>query len=132
MSAWARRLRQGGTEALKRRKPPGAEPKLTPEQLAQLPGILLRGAPAYGWSTDLWTTGRIAEVIGTVFGVRYHRNYMGRLMGKIRFSLQKPARRAKEKDEGKKRTWLRTTWPSLKKNSSRGGRSSSSTRAGSP
>src|ERR671934_46560 len=44
VSQWLRRAREGGgVAALKHRSPPGPSPKLTPEQLAQLPSLGTRG-----------------------------------------------------------------------------------------
>ena len=40
VSRWAALARQEGSQALRRRKPPGGPRKLKGEQLAQLPGLL--------------------------------------------------------------------------------------------
>lgn len=116
VARWANALRQGGLEALKMRDLPGAEPKLDDGQRRRLVGILLEGPRAHGWSTDLWTTKRVATLIEREFGVAYHFNYMGRLLASLGFSWQKPRRRAREKDEERKATWLRTTWRRVRKN----------------
>ena len=71
VSQWARKGRDGGKEALLHRKPPGAAPRLTPEQRAQLPTLLGRGAEAFGFVGDLWTQPRVTEVIKREFGVAY-------------------------------------------------------------
>jgi len=57
VSQWMTRAREGGPEALRRRPPPGAPPRLTPAQLAQLPELLARGPAAYGFRGQLWTCG---------------------------------------------------------------------------
>ena len=46
VSQWVKRGRAGGVEALKAHPPTGVKPKLTPEQKAQLPELLAKGAPA--------------------------------------------------------------------------------------
>jgi len=43
---------------------------LTPQQRAQLPALLARGAEAFGSRGELWTTKRVAAVIAHAFGVR--------------------------------------------------------------
>ena len=50
-------------------------PKLTPEQKAQIPALLLRGAEAFGFSGDVWTCERIAAVIACELEVVYRLHY---------------------------------------------------------
>ncbi len=114
-SRWARALREGGVGALRARRAPGAEPRLAREELGDLVGMLSRGATAWGWSTDLWTTRRVAELIEREFGVDYNPNYVGRLLHRLGLSWQKPRRRAKERDEARRAAWLRSTWVRVKK-----------------
>jgi hypothetical protein len=47
-------------------------PKLSREQLAEVEVALAKGAEATGYTTDLWTLKRVAEVIERVTGVTYH------------------------------------------------------------
>jgi transposase len=77
--------------------------------------LLLRGARAHGYRTNLWTTARIAEVIQREFGVQYHRDHVGRLMHSLQWSPQKPERRALERDEIAIEGWKRKDWPRIKK-----------------
>ena len=63
VSQWLKRGREGGVEALGAHPPKGMAPRLTPEQKAQIPGVLARGAEAYGCRGDVWTARRVAEVI---------------------------------------------------------------------
>src|SRR4051795_5122026 len=51
---------------------PGRTPRLTAEQLAELDGLLLKGAKAHGVRTDLGTAARAAELIERQFGVAFH------------------------------------------------------------
>ena len=48
VSQWVAQARQGGTQALRRRKPPGGRRKLSDVKLAQLPQLLSRGPSAFG------------------------------------------------------------------------------------
>src|SRR6202049_1640022 len=41
---------------------PGPAPRLSSEQHQRLLGLLLEGAKAHGWSTQLWTCARVAEL----------------------------------------------------------------------
>ena len=77
---WREVVRRRGLKALTAKPAPGRPPKLTAAQQRQLPRLLLRGATAWDFDTDLWTTGRIATVIRRTFGVRLHRAHVGRLL----------------------------------------------------
>jgi transposase len=72
VSHWLKRAREGGVEGLYSQPPPGPTPRLTGEQLAQLPSLLARGAEAFGFLGEVWTAKRVAAVIREEFGVRYH------------------------------------------------------------
>jgi transposase len=76
---------------------------------------LLKGAKANGFSTDLWTCSRIAELIERRYGVRYHVDHIPRLMASLGWSCQKPEVRAVERDEQAIQTWVSKDWPRIKK-----------------
>jgi transposase len=94
---------------------PGRPPKLTPADKRKLIRLLLKGPIAHGHTTDLWTCDRIARVIRREFGVRYHRDHIGRLMRELGWSHQKPDRRALERDEERVKRWKQKDWPRVKK-----------------
>ena len=115
VSQWMKRARQGGVQALKRRPAPGAPPRLSEEQRARVPELLELGAEAYGFRGEVWTCERVAEVIRREFGVSYHAAHVSRLLKALRHSLQKPQRRANQRDEEAIEHWKGKRWPSLKK-----------------
>jgi transposase len=115
VSQWMKRAREGGVEALKRRPAPGASPRLSEEQRRKLPELLARGAEAHGFRGEVWTCERVAEVIRREFGVSYHPAHVSRLLKVLRQSLQKPKRRANQRDEEAIENWKEERWPSLKK-----------------
>jgi transposase len=123
VSQWMTRAREGGVDALRRRPPPGASRRLSPEQLTRLPALLQRGAEAFGFRGQVWTRARVAVVIRFEFGVSYHAVHVGRLLKAIRWSPQKPMRRARQRNEAAIAYWRDETWPAIKK-----GRKRSSTR----
>jgi transposase len=99
-------------------------------QLAQLAEHLQNGPQTHGYATALWTTERIARLIKRQFGVRYHRDHVGRLLGQMGWSCQRPTGRARERKEEEIARWKRVEWPRIKKKPKlKGARSSSSTRA---
>ncbi len=119
VSQWLKRGREGGVEALSTHPPKGMAPRLTPEQRAQIPGLLARGAEAYGFRRDVWTARRVAEVIHRTFGVRYHRDHVGRLLREAGWSRQQPIERATQRDEAAIKAWYEQRWPAIKKKPSR-------------
>jgi transposase len=112
---WAQRWRRRGETGLHRRARPGRPTKLARARLAQLPRLLARGAEAYGFSSPIWTTQRVADLIWRRFRVRYDRDHVCRLLHRFGWSWQKPARRARERDEAAIQRWVKHTWPRLKK-----------------
>jgi transposase len=114
VSQWMTRARNGGLEALRHCPPPGAPRRLTDAQLARLPALLQPGAEAYGFRGEVWTRARVAVIIRFEFGVSYHPVHVGRLLKAIRWSPQKPARRARQRDEAAIARWRQETWPTLK------------------
>jgi transposase len=125
VSQWLKRAREEGVEALRRHPAPGPQPKLTAEQLAQLPALLARGPAAYGLRGERWTSKRVAEVIWRTFGVRYHPTHVTRLLHAVGQSVQHPVTRATQRDEQAIRAWWQERWPALgKKRSPKGAPSS--------
>ena len=119
VSQWMKRGRAGGVEALKAHPPTGVQPRLSAEQKAQLPALLAKGAEAYGFRGDVWTASRVAEVIFRTFGVRYHRDHVGRLLREADWSRQQPIERATQRDEAAIEQWAQERWPAIKKKPSR-------------
>ena len=112
---WRDARRRGGKKALKVRFSPGRPRKLSGTQRKKLVKMLLKGSIAQGYSTNLWTTARIAEVIQQEFGITYHRDHVGKLMHELRWSPQKPERRAVERNDRAIEEWKRQRWPRVKK-----------------
>ena len=115
VSQWMTRVAREGEEALRARPHLGAAPKLKPEQLKLLPEFLSHGAEAYGFRGEVWTCARIKEVIRLEFAVTYHKDHVSRLLKALRWTPQKPAERAAQRDEQQIERWREQTWPELKK-----------------
>src|ERR687894_400415 len=116
VSQWMKRARDGGgVEALKRQPAPGATPRLSEDQRARLPELLAQGAQAHGFRGEVWTCERVTIVIRKEFGVSYHPAHVSRLLKALRQSLQKPQRRANQRDEEAIEHWKEKKWPSLKR-----------------
>src|SRR5579859_8054302 len=115
VSQWFKKARTLGVQALRHRPPPGAQARLSAQQMKQLPALLDRGAEAFGFRGDVWTTARVVAMIKQQFGVSYHRAHGSRLLRRVKQSLQKPIQRASQRDEAAIATWKKERWPALKK-----------------
>jgi transposase len=115
VSKWKRQLAEEGPEALQMRKATGRPPKLDEAAKQALVKKLEEGAVAAGFATEQWTQARVKKVIEREFGVRYHQNYISRLLDDLGWSVQKPDPRAIERDEDLIRAWLSRDWPRIKK-----------------
>lgn len=115
VSQWFKKAKVQGKEALRRHPAPGRQPKLTSQQREQLPGLLARGAEAFGFRGQVWTTKRVAELIKQTFGVSYHPAHCSRLLRSVRYSVQKPIQRATQRDEEAIQRWKDEQWTALKK-----------------
>jgi len=125
VSQWLKRARENGVDALRRHPAPGPDPKLSSEQLAQIPTLLVRGPEAYGFRGQVWTCKRVAEALRRTFGVTYHPAHVNRLLHSLRHSVQRPVERATQRQESAITAWWRERWPALeKKRSMRDARSS--------
>jgi transposase len=108
---WHQTWSEGGAEALRQQRPAGRRPRLSGSQLERLEQELVKGPQAQGYRSELWTTGRIGKLIRKLFGVGYHRGQVWRLLGQMGWSPQRPALRARERDEGAIAHWRRRHWP---------------------
>lgn len=112
---WRDRRQAFGEQGLKVRSSPGRPSRLSREQKQQLLELLLRGPGAFGWRTEVWTTGRIAQLIESQFHVAYHPDHVGRILHSLRWSPQKPERRALERNEETIQQWKSKNWKRIKK-----------------
>jgi|SRR5215218_3284386 len=115
VSQWMKRAREQGVEGLRHKPPPGATPRLSEDERAKLPELLAQGAEAHGFRGEVWTCERVATVIRREFGVSYHPAHVSRVVRALGLSLQKPQRRAEQRDEEAIEHWKEKKWPSLKR-----------------
>ena len=115
VSEWWLAWRDGDTKKLKGATEAGRRPRVQPEQLKLVEKELLRGARAHGYETDLWSLPRIAGLIKKLTGVSYHPGHVWKILQRMGWSLQRPAVRARERDEQKVAQWKSQTWEEVKK-----------------
>jgi transposase len=132
VSQWLTAAQAGGCAALRRRPRGRKAPKVTAAQRDQLPALLSQGAEAYGFIGQVWTTGRVAEVIWREFGVRHHPAHVSRILKAIQWTVQKPIQRASQRNEAVIAAWREERQPALQaKPRTRGAPSSTSMSPGS-
>ncbi|WP_456302777.1 IS630 family transposase [Streptomyces mirabilis] len=119
---WHQVWRDGGVQALSSRGPSGSRCRLSPRCLEKLAAHLEQGPAAHGWVEDqVWTAARVATLIGRKFHVSYSVSGATRLMHRLGFSPQVPARRVAERDEQAVKVWKEATWAEVKEPGRPGG-----------
>ncbi|MFK0194354.1 winged helix-turn-helix domain-containing protein [Kitasatospora sp. NPDC090308] len=112
---WHQLWRENGVEALASRGPGGSRCRLSLRCPAKLAAYLEQGPAAHGWMEDqVWTTSRVATLIGRKFHVSHSLSGATRLMHRLGFSPQVPARRVAERDEQAVTVWEEVIWAEVK------------------
>jgi transposase len=119
---WRAASDRGGDSALAARPHPHRPSRLTAQQLGRLETLLLQGADAHGWPNRLWTTSRVVELIRRHFNIGFHHDHVGRfLRQRLGWSVQKPRRRARERDEAAILRWQSEEFPRIARDARRRG-----------
>ncbi len=112
---WVRRFDFEGNQGLQR-KPGSGRPRkleeLTEEELSE---IVLQKASDFGYETDLWTVGRVRQVIQERFDIRLSSNTVWRRLRDAGLTYQKPEREYYEIDEETRQAWLREEVPKIRR-----------------
>jgi transposase len=115
VSRWVAKFRNGGSDGLRRKAGSGRPRKLeelTEEELRQ---IVLPGAMAVGFETDLWTVRRLRRVIRDKFRIQLSKNTIWRRLRDAGLTYQKPEREYYEIDEATRKKWLRYEVPKIRR-----------------
>ena len=115
VSRWVAKFRNGGSDGLRRKAGSGRPRKLeelTEEELRQ---IVLPGAMAFGFETDLWTVSRLRRVIRDRFRIQLSKNTIWRRLRDAGLTYPKPEREYYEIDEATRKKWLRYEVPKIRR-----------------
>jgi transposase len=112
-STWAQAL--AADPQAWRRKPLGRPGSMGAQEKAKLSKMLVAGAIANGFPTELWTLARIATLIERQFGHSFSGVHVWRILRELGFSNQRPTGRAVQRDEQAILRWKTQRWPALKK-----------------
>ena len=115
VSRWVCAARAGGAQALRARPVPGRPRKLNPWQEQTVLSWLRKSPTAFGFADELWTSRRLAALIAGRLGVRFNSNYLVEWLTQRGYSAQKPAKKARERDEPAIARWVTEDWPRLQK-----------------
>ena len=115
VSRWNDAFERYGPDGLAAKPQSGSRPRLSRRQHERLVRILVKGACAAGFATELWTLRRVQQVIEREFATSYHVGHLWRVLPELGFCAQKPARRAREQDEAAVAAFRKREWPAIKK-----------------
>src|SRR5262249_35617665 len=99
VSTWMK-LARPAPETLAAKPHVGPKPRLSAEHFRELEPWLLRGAPGHGWPNVWWACDRPAEWIQRHSRFRFHPEHVRQMLKRrLKWTSQKPQRRARERDE---------------------------------
>lgn len=111
---WVRRFATDGIRGLERRPGSGRPVLLTTFDMEALNDIVLEPASYFGFETDLWTVGRLRQVIQEEYGMTLSHDTVWRRLRDAGFTYQKPERRYFEASEEARQEWMQTEVPRIR------------------
>ena len=108
---WKKKKKDG----LKSKGRPGPRSKLTPEKIKKVKMVILKGAAAAGYDTDLWTLSRIQKTIQKTVRVAIGQTHTWSVIHSLGFTCQKPETRYRDRDEAAIKRWKQDTWVRIQK-----------------
>ena len=92
---------------------PGPPPKFNDGHISALEGELRRAAQAHGYENALWTIQRVKRLIKDKLALRCSESEAWRLLRRMKWSPQKPIRKARERKADKIKEWKEQRWPQI-------------------
>jgi len=115
VSQWLANFERSGIDALLEGQRPGRPCGLEPAHCNTIMEIVDSGPVAYGFTGGVWTSPMVARVISEEFGRTYHPGHVRKILYALDFSVQRPRRVLARADAQKRRGWIRSTYPDIKK-----------------
>ena len=115
VAKWMARHRAEGEAGLAAKPTPGRPRFLSPAQETSVKTWLTQKPTAHGFRTDLWSARRIVELIRRNFGVAFHPASMRRWLTERGYSPQRPARKARQRNDDVIVHWVANDWPRIQK-----------------
>jgi len=112
---WLRKYHTNGEDGLQRQVGSGRPRLLDDLEEKDLRWLVMRPASDFGYETDLWTVGRLQQVIEEVLEVTVSKDTVWRRLRDAGLTYQKPERQYFQVDEKARQKWLRTEVPQIRK-----------------
>jgi transposase len=112
---WMQSFRRHGWAGLAAERSSGRPGKLSRTQEKILLRWLADPDMDLGFPTELRSAARIADLIEDEWGVKFNARYLPRWLKARGFSLQKPERVPRERNDETIAAWVAEDWPRLKK-----------------
>jgi transposase len=125
VARWMARHRAAGEAGLAAKPTPGRPRFLSPHQEEQVKTWLSQKPTDHGFRTDLWSARRIVDLIRRKFGVAFHPASMRRWLAGRGYSPQRPARKARQRNDDAISHWVANDWPRIQKKRAKRGPTSS-------
>ena len=112
---WLQAAEVGGAEALASTKGSGRPPKLTEKRQLKIREWLAGKDPRqYGFDFGLWTRNIVADLVEQKYRIRLGLSTIGRILGRLGITPQKPLRRAYERNPERIEAWKREEFPAIR------------------
>src|SRR4030095_15378485 len=119
---WLAKYREGGLEALRAKPVRGRPPRLSGGQLQRLYTLVVGNDPRQlQFAFALWTRAMVRELIRREFAVALSEVSVGRLLGKLGLSPQRPLYRAYQQNPEAVARWKAETYPQLRREAAEAG-----------
>ncbi len=119
VAKWMARHRADEADGLAAKPTPGRPRFLSPAQEERVKLWLAQKPTAHGFRTDLWSARRVVELVRRRCGVTFHPASMRRWLTQRGYTPQRPARKARQRDDEAIAGWVKTDWPRIQKKSRR-------------
>ena len=96
---WVAAFRESGVQGLQAKPPTPTPSRLSPTQQQHVLSWIVRDTRDFGFSAELWTSRRLAQVIERAYGVRYNHRYLCSWLLSHGMTAQKPRRQAWQRDQ---------------------------------
>ena len=115
VAKWMARHRAEGEAGLAAKPTPGRPRFLSPAQETRVKTWRTQKPTTHGFRTDLWSARRIVELIRRNFSVAFHPASMRRWLTERGYSPQRPARKARQRNDDVIVHWVANDWPRIQK-----------------